>query len=180
MTPGTTPGREAGVLRRSAVRLLLKRRHRPAPVRPSRAAQLRALAALLDEAVAAQTPADRVVAACGEPGPLSGQTAQEAGRQCVALHRLHARVRDLVLTEADLVRAQEYAGRLLAYDQWMMREAMDLAFPTHRHPRGEAARLHLNGLGRPADDLRRLRDALRSESEGEGEPESRELRAGGP
>ncbi|MFD8735995.1 hypothetical protein ACFV06_13895 [Streptomyces sp. NPDC059618] len=132
-----------------------------------RAAQLRALTALLDEAVAAQAPADLVVAACGEPGPLSGQTAQEAGRQSMALHRLHARLRELHLTESDLVQVQEHAGQLLAYDQWMMREAMDLAFPTNPHPRSEAARLHLNGLGRPADDLRRLRDALRSERDGE-------------
>jgi hypothetical protein len=163
MTPGAAPGQQPGGPRRHAVRLLANLRRRPAPVRPPRAAQLWALTALLDEAVAAQTPADRVVAACGEPGPLSGQTAQEAGRQCMALHRLHARMRDLQLTESDLVRAQEYAGRLLAYDQWMMREAMDLAFPTNPHPSGEAARLHLNGLGRPADDLRRLRDALRFE-----------------
>ncbi|MGW2782754.1 hypothetical protein ACWC3X_16155 [Streptomyces populi] len=166
MTPGTTPGtpgRQPGVLRRHAVRLLAKPRRRPAPAPPPRSVQLRALTALLDEAVAAQTPADRTVAACGEPGPLSGQTAREAGRQYRVLHRLHARVRDLPLTEADLVRAQEYAGRLLSYGQWMMREAMDLAFPSNPRPGVEAARLHLNGLGRPADDLRRLRDALRSE-----------------
>ncbi|MFF3448343.1 hypothetical protein ACFYXJ_14560 [Streptomyces sp. NPDC002667] len=167
MRPRTARGQQSGGPRRYAVRFLANLRRRPAPVRPVRAAQLRALTALLDEAVAAQTPADRVVAACGEPGPLSGQTAQEAGRQCMALHRLHARMRDLPLTESDLVRVQEYAGRLLAYDQWMLREAMDLAFPTNPHPTGEAARLHLNGLGRPADDLRRLRDALRFECDGE-------------
>ncbi|MGW0966618.1 hypothetical protein [Streptomyces sp. NPDC002516] len=160
MRPRTEPGQQPGRPRRYAVRFLANLRRRPAPVRPARAAQLRALTALLDEAVAAQTPADLVVAACGEPGPLSGQTAQEAGRQCMVLHRLHARMRDLPLTESDLVEVQEYAGRLLAYDQWMLREAMDLAFPTNPHPTGEAARLHLNGLGKPADELRRLRDTL--------------------
>jgi hypothetical protein len=38
---------------------------------------------------------------------------------------------------------------------------MDLAFTVHPDARTEAARLQLNGLGRPADELRRLRDAVR-------------------
>ncbi|WP_371673769.1 hypothetical protein OG985_42500 [Streptomyces sp. NBC_00289] len=167
MTPGTALGPQPTALHRHALRLLARLHRRPVPVRPSRASQLRALTTLLDEAVAAQSPADRAVAACGEPGPLSGQAAQEAGRQSRVLHRLHGRMRDLVLTETDLVHAQQYAGRLLAYDQWMVRQAMDLAFTSRPQPRIEAARLCLNGLGRPADDLRRLRDALRSETDGD-------------
>jgi hypothetical protein len=50
----------------------------------------------------------------------------------------------------------------------MVRQAMDLAFTLHADARTEAARLRLNGLGRPADDLRRLRDLLRSRTEWSG------------
>ena len=146
------------------LRLLVRLRRRPAPARLSRAAQLRILAGLLDEAVAAQRPVDLAVAACGEPGPVSCQTAQEAGRQSVVLYRLRGRVCELAVTDADLVEAQAYAGRLLAYDQWMVRQALNLAFTVHPDPRVEAARLRINGLGRPADELRRLRDAVRSQA----------------
>jgi hypothetical protein len=147
-----------------AVRPLLRpRRRRPAPVRPSRPEQLRALVAVLDEAVAAQTPADEAVAACGEPGPVSRGTARDCGRQSITLHRLRARLQGLGATDPDLVAAQARAGRLLASDLWMLRASMNLAFTTRPVDRTEAARLRLNGLGRPADDLRRLRDSLRAE-----------------
>lgn len=138
--------------------------HRPAPARPSRRAQLLALVAVLDEAVAAQTAADAAVAACGEPGPVSRLTARMCSRQSGTLHRLRTRLQDLELTEPDLERAQARAARLLAYDLWMLRQSLDLAFTLRPDPRTEAARLHLNGLGRHADDLRRLRDGLRGEA----------------
>jgi hypothetical protein len=127
-----------------------------------RTAQLDALTRLLDEAVAIQGATDGAVAACGEPGPVSGQTAQDCGRQTVALHRLLGRLRNLPVTDPDLVEAQRHAGRLLAYQQWMVRQALDLAFTTRPDARTEAARVHVNGLGRPADELRRLRDDLRN------------------
>ncbi|GAA3822191.1 hypothetical protein GCM10022403_064620 [Streptomyces coacervatus] len=82
-------------------------------------------------------------------------------RQSIALHRLRTRLQDLELTDPDLLQAQAQAARLLAYDLWMLRESLNLAFTIHRNPRTEAARLRLNGLGRHADDLRRLRDGLR-------------------
>lgn len=142
-------------------------RNRPHPARLARPAQLEALASVLDESLAAQQEADRAVAACGEPGPVSGQMAQDCGRHGVAFHRLRGRVRDLPLTDPELVEAQAYAGRLLAYDQWMVRQALNLAFTVHPDARTEAARLRLNGLGRPADELRRLRDALSDRAEAE-------------
>ncbi|MGW3285579.1 hypothetical protein ACWDR3_13150 [Streptomyces sp. NPDC001002] len=133
------------------------------PAGPPRSAQVRALVAVLDDAVAAQRPADEAVAACGEPGPVSRQTARECGLQSIALHRLRTRLQDLRLTDPDLVLAQAQAARLLSYGLWMLRESLDLAFTAHRDARTEAARLRLNGLGRRADDLRRLRDGLRAE-----------------
>ncbi|MFJ4789722.1 hypothetical protein [Streptomyces sp. NPDC088794] len=135
----------------------------PVPAGPPRSAQVRALVAVLDDAVAAQRPADEAVAACGEPGPVSRQTARDCGLQSIALHRLRTRLQDLRLTDPDLVLAQAQAARLLSYDLWMLRESLDLAFTVHRDARTEAARLRLNGLGRRADDLRRLRDGLRAE-----------------
>ncbi|MFF4028399.1 hypothetical protein ACFYZ2_01270 [Streptomyces sviceus] len=139
---------------------------RPALVGPSRTDQLRALVAVLDEAVAAQPPADEAVAACGEPGPVSRGTARDCGQQSIALHRLRARLQDVGTTDPDLVAAQARAVRLLAYDLWMLRASMNLACTVRPGDRTEAARLRLNGLGRPADDLRRLRDTLRAELSG--------------
>jgi hypothetical protein len=152
--PGTGPWHRA-------LRLLARLRgRRPAPARLSRPAQVRALVEVLDEAVAVQQLADAAVAACGEPGPVTGQAAQDCGRAGSAVLRLHARLRELPLTEADLLEAQAHAGRLLAYDPWMVRQSLNLAFTVHPDARTETARLQINGLGRPADDLRRLRDAL--------------------
>jgi hypothetical protein len=133
----------------------------------ARTAQLDVLTRLLDEAVAIQGATDEAVAACGEPGPVSGRTAQDCGRQSVALHRLLGRLRTLPVTDPDLVEAQQRAARLLAYQQWMLRQALDLVFTAHPDARTEAARLRLNGLGRPADDLRRLRDGLRGRAAGD-------------
>ncbi|MEU0945185.1 hypothetical protein ABZ379_20655 [Streptomyces canus] len=149
----------------TVVRPLLRTvmRRRPAPVGPSRPDQVRALVAVLDEAVAAQRPADEAVAACGEPGPVSRGAARDCGQQSIALHRLRARLQDLGTTDPDLVAAQARAARLLAYDLWMLRASMNLAFTARPVDRTETARLRLNGLGRPADDLRRLRDTLRAE-----------------
>ncbi|MFF5185446.1 hypothetical protein ACFY30_16950 [Streptomyces sp. NPDC000345] len=162
--PVSSPG-EGAVRRRQIVPLLARRRARPAPPCPSRPAQLRALLAVLDEAVAAQRPADAAVAACGEPGPVSGRAARDCGDVSSALLRLRARLRETRLTEPDLVRARAYAERLLSYAQWMVRQAADLAFTVHPDARTEAARLQLNGLGRPADELRRLREELGAREE---------------
>jgi hypothetical protein len=124
-----------------AVRTLARRHRRRAPARPSRPTQLLALVAVLDEAVAAQTPADEAVAACGEPGPVSRRTARMCSRQSITLHRLRTRLQDLELSDPDLVRAQTHAANLLAYDLWMLRESLNLAFTIHHDPRTEAARL---------------------------------------
>ncbi|WP_329598635.1 hypothetical protein OIE43_28740 [Streptomyces pseudovenezuelae] len=167
MRTGTAPDAPAPRAARwlAALRPLLRSlvRRRPAPVGPSRPDQLRALVAVLDEAVAAQRPADEAVAACGESGPVSRGTARDCGQQSIALHRLCARLQDLGTTDPELLAAQARAARLLAYDLWMLRASMNLAFTVRPGDRTEAARLRLNGLGRPADDLRRLRDTLRAE-----------------
>ncbi|MFE0729338.1 hypothetical protein ACFW2X_13985 [Streptomyces antibioticus] len=148
--------------RRRATLLLGGRRPPPVAPGPSREVQARALLAVLEEAVAAQRPADAAVAACGEPGPVPGRAARDCGDAASALLRLRARLRDVPLTEPDLVEARAYAGRLLDYGQWMVHQSANLAFTVHPDARTEAARRQLNGLGRPADDLRRLLDALRA------------------
>jgi hypothetical protein len=158
-----SPTGNSVVLRIRAGLLFTRPRSRAVPSSLPRPAQVRALVAVLDDAVAAQQPADAAVASCGEPGPVSGQAARDCGNASSAFFRLRARLRELPLTEPDLVQAQAYAGRLLAYDQWMVRQSADLAFTVHPDVRTEAARLQLNGLGRPADDLRRLRDTLKTE-----------------
>ncbi|MFI5820643.1 hypothetical protein ACIA8I_16175 [Streptomyces rishiriensis] len=168
--PAPVPSARAGV--RPGVRLLerlgLRRRPpppRPAPIRLPRPAQVRALLAVLDEAVAAQRSTDAAVASCGEPGPVPDRAARACGDAASALLRLRARLLELPLADVDLVQAQAYAGRLLSYHQWMVRQSADLAYRVHTDARTEAARLQLNGLGRPADELRRLRDALKEQDE---------------
>ncbi|MEU9392956.1 hypothetical protein AB0D86_23515 [Streptomyces sp. NPDC048324] len=140
------------------------RRRRPAPALLARPAQVGALLEVLSDAVDVQQRADRAVAACGEPGPVRGQVARDCGRVSSDVHRLCVRLWRLRLAEADLAETQASAGRLLAYDQWMVRQSLNLAFTVHPDARTEAARLQINGLGRPADDLRRLRDGLRDEA----------------
>ncbi|MER5432950.1 hypothetical protein [Streptomyces sp. NPDC002588] len=159
----SSPG--GGAVRWRVFPLRARRGARSTAPRPSRPAQLRALLAVLDEAVAAQRSADAAVAACGEPGPVSGRAARDCGDASSALLRLSARLREIRLTEPDLVRAQAYAERLLAYAQWMVQQAANLAFTVHPDARTEASRLRLNGLGRPADDLRRLREDLEAEAD---------------
>ncbi|MEU6754880.1 hypothetical protein [Streptomyces sp. NPDC046685] len=134
------------------------------PARSTPQVQLLALAALLDEAVAAQPLADRAVAACGQPAPVPGSAAQDAERQNSVYHRLIVRLRAMHLAE-DLTPVGEQASRLLAYHEWILHHAVNLAFTSQPDPRIEAARLRLNGLGKPAVDLRRLRDEIRERAE---------------
>ncbi|MEU0679967.1 hypothetical protein [Streptomyces albogriseolus] len=158
--PASSPGNGTAFRRRALV-LLTRLRAVPAPAPLPRTAQMRLLLALLEDAVAAQRTADAAVAACGEPGPVCGEVARDCGRASSAFVHLRARLRDLPLTDPDLVRTRAYAGRLLAYDQWMVHQSVNLAFTVHPDARTEAARRQLNGLGRPADDLRRLWESLK-------------------
>ncbi|MET7618017.1 hypothetical protein [Streptomyces sp. NPDC005408] len=135
------------------------------PVRIARPEQLRTLADVLDAAVAAQPLADRLVAACGEPEPVSGDVAKAAGEQVVVYHRLHGMLRALP-ADGDVAEARERAARLLSYHQWMLHQSLVFAFTTNPDSRVEAARLRINGLGAPADALRELRDQVRAAADG--------------
>lgn len=159
--PASSPG-SGTALRQRAARLVTRLRPPPAPPSLPRPAQVRVLLTVLNDAVAAQQSADAAVASCGEPGPVSGQVARDCCGASSAFLRLRARLRELPLTDV-LVQRQAYAGRLLDYDQWMVHQSLNLAFTVHPDARTEAARLQLNGLGRPADDLRRLLETLRAE-----------------
>ncbi|WP_405717848.1 hypothetical protein OG607_01820 [Streptomyces sp. NBC_01537] len=134
---------------------------------PSRPEQLRALAEVLDEIAAAQPLSDQVVAACGDPGPgpVPDSVARQGGRQAVLCARLGRRLRELTLC-GDLAEARERASRLLDYQHWMVQQSLNLAFTSNPTTRTEAARLHLNGLGAPADELRELRDRIRAQAGG--------------
>ncbi|MET7451476.1 hypothetical protein ABZT03_06175 [Streptomyces sp. NPDC005574] len=161
--PAPSP-RTGAAFRRRALVLLIRLRAAPTPAPLPRTVQRRMLLAVLEDALTAQRPADAAVAACGAPGPVCGEAARDCGRASSAFVHLRARLRDLPLTDLDLVRARAYAGRLLAYDQWMVRQSADLAFSVHPDARTEAARRQLNGLGRPADDLRRLCESLKADT----------------
>ncbi|MFI6408655.1 hypothetical protein [Streptomyces sp. NPDC050548] len=162
--PASSPGSSTALLHR-AVRLVTRLRPPPAPPPVPRPVQARALLAVLENAVAAQRRADAAVASCGEPGPIPGQVARDCSDASSAFLRLRARLRELPLSDPDLAQTRAYAGRLLDYGQWMVHQSVNMAFTVHPDARTEAARLQLNGLGRPADDLRRLRDTLKAEED---------------
>ena len=61
----------------------------------------------------------------------------------------------------DLRTRRDIASGNLVYS---VTPSVDLAFTLRPAPRTEATRLRINGLGRHADDLRRLRDGLREEA----------------
>ncbi|MEV5342047.1 hypothetical protein AB0K93_26720 [Streptomyces sp. NPDC052676] len=160
-------GRVATTARCRRVVHRLRRGDRTCDARIPRSAQVEVLLTVLDESVASLRSADTAVAACGAPDGAAGQTARECARALSGFHRLRVRLAELPITEPDLVDVRAYAGRLLAYDQWMVQQALNVAYTVHPDSRTEAARLQLNGLGRPADELRRLRDALKATGRGE-------------
>jgi hypothetical protein len=160
-----SPTAPAGPLHRAGRALLgwwPRRRAEPAA---TRAEQLYALLAVLDEGVAAQSTADGVVAACGEPGPVSGSVARAAGEQISVYHKLNVRLRRLGVDD-DLDELKQRAGRLLDYHQWILHQAVNLAgAAVHPDARVEAARQRLDGLGRPGDGLRNLREEVKDLAE---------------
>lgn len=154
----------AGPLRRTAHALLhlwpRKRTERPA----TRQEQLAALMAILDDAVAAQPVADRVVAACGRRGPVSGSVTHTGGEQMSVYHKLNVRLSELSVDD-DFEERKQRAARFLAYHQWILHQAVSLACATSPDPRVEAARLRMRGLGDPAEGLRDLRDEVKDLAE---------------
>ncbi|MEV6011853.1 hypothetical protein AB0M29_34165 [Streptomyces sp. NPDC051976] len=137
----------------------LPRRGRPDP--RARLLQLRALEAILDDAVAAQTPSDLVVAACGEPGPVGELVARTGGEQLMVYHRLTVRLQHLPL-DGEPAELGQAAARLFQYHEWMIHEALSLAFSSRPDARTAAARRRINGIGAPADALRDLRETVRA------------------
>jgi hypothetical protein len=137
----------------------LPRRSRPDP--RARLLQLRALEAILDDAVAAQTPSDLVVAACGEPGPVGELVARTGGEQLMVYHRLTVRLQHLPL-DSDLNELGQAAARLFQYHEWMIHQALSLAFSSRPDARTATARRRINGIGAPADALRDLRETVRA------------------
>ncbi|MFD0273653.1 hypothetical protein ACFVHB_07010 [Kitasatospora sp. NPDC127111] len=153
-------GDRRGVL--SAVaRAVHRSRLRHPPPGPDRPAQLLALAAVVADAVGEQLTADRVVAACGDPGPVPGEVARTAARQAVQYLHIATRLRDLA-ADGDVALLRERALRLVLYHQWMLRQSANFAFTSHPDARTEQARLRINGLGAPGDRLRELYQEVRA------------------
>jgi hypothetical protein len=117
--------------------------------------QILALLGILDDALAAQGAADRVVAACGKPGPVPWTVSHAGAEQMAVYQRLTLRLRRIPV-DPDLREVHGRASRLLAYHLWVLRQALQLAFTPRPEPAAEATRLRLDGLGAPAADLRNL------------------------
>lgn len=167
-----SPPAASSVFRRTGLALShLWRRRRP-ELPSTRHDQLTALTSILDEAVAAQPVADEVVADCGRPGPVSAAVAQTGGEQISVYHKLNTRLRELPVDD-DLDDLKQRGARLLAYHQWLLHQALNLAFATNPDARVEAIRQRMRGLGDPAVGLRDLREEareLRDGVRGEGTP----------
>jgi hypothetical protein len=131
--------------------------------RPTRSEQARSLIRVLDAAAEAQPRADEIVAACGEEAPIPPAFARDGARLQVAYYRLRRQLDDLVL-DAEWEQVRERAGVLLLYHQWVLREALSVAFSLHIKASGRA-RYRINGLGEPADRLRELRGIIRAQAE---------------
>ena len=128
-----------------------------------RSRQLQDVLRLLDEAASAQPLADKIIAACGEPSEVAPEFFRAGGRLQVLFYRLRERLDELYL-DADLEELRQRGRRLLLYHQWMLREALTVACSTRvRDPSN--SRLRINGLGAPADELRELRDNIRTVAE---------------
>ncbi|WP_406358845.1 hypothetical protein OHB56_40285 [Streptomyces sp. NBC_01635] len=97
-----------------------------------------ALLAIVDEAVPAQPVADRVVAARGRPGPVSGAVTQTGGEQISVYHRLNARLSRLFIDDG-FDELGKRAFWLLSCHQRILHQAVNFACATHPDPRAEAA-----------------------------------------
>lgn len=126
--------------------------------RPTRAAQLRSLCVLLDSAIDAQPLADQVIAACGEPTGPSRDLIRAGLKLQVTFHRVRDELDSLDLDD-DLLGFREQVSAHLLYHQWMVRESLDSALSYRVRDRAQVRR-RINGLGAPADRLRRLRREL--------------------
>lgn len=122
----------------------------------SKPAQLLLLAAILDDAAAAQPSADGAVADCGAPVCDLMAAVRGAGRQSRVFSGLTARLLAMELDE-EAAPLRDRAASLLAYHELLLHEAMTLACDARADGRFEAARLRLNGVGAPGDALGRLR-----------------------
>ncbi|MBM9507621.1 hypothetical protein [Actinacidiphila acididurans] len=123
--------------------------------------QLLLLASILDEAAAAQGPADGAVAACGAPVLDLTPAVRSAGQQSRVYVGLTARLHALELDD-EVAPLRDRAAALLAYHELLLREAMTLAVDARADPRVEKVRLKLNGIGAPGDALGRLRREVRA------------------
>jgi hypothetical protein len=123
----------------------------------SRESQLAALADAAVRAVAGQDEAAQVVSACGLPGPPAEIVMLAAGRCVRRYHQLEAAV-EAMTVESDLEPYRLALSRYVAYHLVLVRAAVDLACAGD--PGTYRARSSLDGLGPPADDLRRLHEEL--------------------
>jgi hypothetical protein len=137
-------------------------RHQPPPaVVLSAADQLRALLLIAEEALAVVPESNRVISACGAAAMVPVSVGRTCGEQLNVVHRLRIRLETLEV-DPEFAPITEHLLRLLAYHQWMVHQAIGMAFTARPADRAEALRARLEGgLGEPADDLLAIRAELR-------------------
>jgi hypothetical protein len=117
---------------------------------------LRALAAVLEEAVQVQPAADAVVADCGRPGDVAGEVGERGARLLADFVRLSHEMSQVRVADVDRPLAVK-AARQIEFHRWMLREALHLAFLANPGQRSASMRRRLAGLGPTAAGLGQLR-----------------------
>jgi hypothetical protein len=145
------------VARTSWWRRVLRRR-RPGAV--DREAELSPLLGIAQRAVAAQPEADWVIRQCAAAGDVPGTVASAGGRLTTRYLKLRNELAEVPFADPALAGARAELARLLHYHQWLVREAVHLAFATASNPYRDQARQRMTGLGPPGARLRELAEEL--------------------
>jgi hypothetical protein len=132
----------------------------PPDERPERVlADLLALLAIADQAIALQERAEAVLHACAGPDEPSVMVAREGGRLAGEYHRLWGWSLDFA-PQAGEGSLERKLSELIMQHCHRLHIAVRLAFPTYRFPVTERRRLPAGDLAAPAAELRSVRDEL--------------------
>jgi hypothetical protein len=135
------------------------------PPFPPAQEQLGRVADVVDAIRTLEVHADRVVAACGEPGIVLGQVGTDGGALISSYERLRQALLEIPV-DGERVALTERVAALLRCRQGLVHTALQLAFTTNPTPRSEALRQRLNGLGADATRLRTLQEQVHRQLSG--------------
>ena len=134
--------------------------HQPSGERPERVlADLLALLAIADQAIAMKERAEAVLQACAGPEEPSALVAREGGRLAGEYHRLWGWSLDFAPNAGPGSLERRLSELIIEHCQ-VLHIAVRLAFPTYRFPVGERRHLSSGDLAATSAELRSVRDEL--------------------